>query len=57
MFFQFISGFLGASALLYPLAHTSPLLASLVERDTTELYIFANCINNHTFASYADIFW
>lgn len=50
--------------LAYTLVNSSPLpvtsklgIATIVERDTAERYIFANCINNQTSQGYAAIFW
>jgi len=37
--------------------HCFALSYPILERDTAELYIFANCVNNKTLASYAAIFW
>jgi hypothetical protein len=41
--------------LLYTLVHSSPI--PIIQRDTAELYIFSNCINNYTSESYGAIFW
>lgn len=46
---------LGILSLLYAFATSSP--TPIQKRDTAELYIFANCFNNKTHASYAAIFW
>jgi len=44
-----------AASLLSHLALSTPL--PIEPRDTAELYIFANCVNNKTYAGYAAIFW
>ena len=58
MQFPLFTRSIGAAILLTPFALAIPVCEyNLFPRDTAELYIFANCFNNITHASYAAIFW
>ncbi|KAH8648584.1 hypothetical protein BX600DRAFT_116886 [Xylariales sp. PMI_506] len=46
----------GAALLAAGLVRSSPV-PLITERDTAELYVFANCVNNSTGVAYAAIFW
>lgn len=55
MYSSSLSHLFGGAVLLATLV--SSLSLSLVQRDTAELYIFANCVNSVTSDAYAAIFW
>jgi hypothetical protein len=61
MFTALLQTFLGAALFLSSFTISAPVTGSTQHhpRDTAELYIFANCINNSTSppSAYAAIFW
>jgi hypothetical protein len=54
MLFLLLPALFIGNLLLSSCAYAAPVMHS---RDTAELYIFSNCINNSTHTAYAAIFW